>query len=135
MTNSRLQGGVGIGAAIAYFMKCEIPVFVPLVDYSDYDLVIDLNGLQKVQVRTSTYCKPNGNYAVNMKISGGNAKHNKISKSGTDMVYDYLFVHLGDGRTYLIPKFEIAHIKSNIIMGVKYEKFRLDMQAVKAGRL
>lgn len=123
-TNSRMQGGVGVGAAIAYFMKNEIPVFVPLVDYSDYDLVVDLDGLQKVQVRTSYFAR-DGKFLVNMKVCGGNAKGNKTHKLGTDMEYDYIFIYLENGCTYLIPKSEVSEVKSQLTMGKKYEKFKV----------
>lgn len=126
-----MQGGVGIGNAIAYFMGKEIPVFVPLVDYSDYDLVVDMDGLKKVQVRTSSYIRNHGNYAVNMKISGGNAKSNKIHKLGTEMVYDYLFVYLDNGDTYFFPKEDISTIKSQLVICKKYEKYRVGTQVVK----
>ena len=120
-----MQGGIGVGAAIAHFMKNETPVFVPLVDYTDYDLVIELDGLKKVQVRTSTCKSKNGNYAVNMKICGGNAKANKIHRVGSEMIYDYLFIHLETGIKYLIPKVDIASINSQIIMGTKYDKYKV----------
>lgn len=131
-SNSRMQGVVGVGSAVSYFTMNEIPVFIPLSEYTDYDLVVDMGGLKKVQVRTSRFKNEQGRYAVNMKVCGGNAKANKIHKVGSDMVYDYLFVHLDDGRNYFIPKDVIANVRSQIVMGKKYEKYRVSMQVAKA---
>lgn len=126
MSNSRVQGAVGVGKAIAYFTEKEIPTFVPLADYADYDLVIDHDGLKKVQVRTSTCLNSKGKYAVNMRVFGGNAKTGaRMHKLGTDMVYDYLFVYLGDGSQYLIPKPDIANIANQLVITVKHEQYKV----------
>ncbi len=124
-SNSRMQGGVGVGSAIAYFMQEEIPVFVPLVDYPDYDLVVDRDGLKKVQVRTSGCLNSKGKYAVNMRVFGGNATGTKLHKSGADMVYDYLFVYLMNGDRYLIPKADISKITNQLVITDKHEKYKL----------
>lgn len=123
--NSRIQGGKGVGAAIAYFTAQEIPVFVPILEYPDYDLIIDSSILQKVQVRTSEYTNKLGNYAVNMRVFGGNTTGNKLHKSGTEMVYDLLFILLGNGMKYLIPKDDIAHIKSQLVITDKHNKYKV----------
>lgn len=126
MSNSRVQGVVGVGKAIAYFTEKEIPTFVPLADYADYDLVIDYDGLKKVQVRTSTCLNSRGKYAVNMRVFGGNAKAGaRMHKLGTEMVYDYLFVYLGDGSQYLIPKADIANIANQLVITQKHDQYKI----------
>lgn len=126
MSNSRVQGVVGVGKAIAYFTEKEIPTFVPLADYADYDLVIDYDGLKKVQVRTSVAHNSRNKYIVNMRVSGGNAKSGaRMHKLGTDMVYDYLFVYLGDGSQYLIPKTDIAHIAHQLVISDKHNQYKI----------
>lgn len=124
-SNSRMQGGVGVGSAISYFMKEEIPVFVPLVDYPDYDLVVDIDGLRKVQVRTSGCINGKGKYAVNMRVFGGNTTGSKMHKSGTEMVYDYLFVYLMNGDRYLIPKADISSITNQLVITDKHNKYKV----------
>ena len=41
--NTRKQGDVGVGAAIAYFTEQGYMVAVPLTDNQDYDLVIEIH--------------------------------------------------------------------------------------------
>ncbi len=39
--NSKKQGDIGLGAAIAYFTFKGFTVSIPLTDSQDYDLVVD----------------------------------------------------------------------------------------------
>ena len=120
-----MQGGIGVGYAVSHFMSKEIPVFVPMGDYPDYDLVVDMGGLKKVQVRTSGFLNARGKYGVNMRVFGGNAKGNRLHRSGVDMIYDYLFVYLLNGDKYLIPKEDIAHIKNQLVISSKHDKYKI----------
>ena len=51
--NTKKQGDVGLGAAIAFFSNLGYTVATPLTDSQNYDLVVDMDeGLKKVQVKT-----------------------------------------------------------------------------------
>ena len=48
--NTKQQGTVGLGVAIAHYSSLGYVVSVPLIDGQDYDLVVDKDGvLHKVQ--------------------------------------------------------------------------------------
>jgi hypothetical protein len=103
--NTKKQGDWGLGVAIAYFVTEGYHVLIPLTDSQDYDLVIDRDGvLQKVQVKTTTFKAPSGNYSVSLTIKGGNSKRNFIHKVNKDLDYDVLFVVTGEGKRYFMPK-------------------------------
>ena len=50
--NTKIQGSIGLGQAIACFTKLGYIVSVPLNDSQDYDLIVEIdNKLYKVQVK------------------------------------------------------------------------------------
>lgn len=125
-SNSKKQGDVGLGSAIAYFTLCGVCVSVPLTDSQDYDLVIEVDGeLKKLQVRTTDYKNSSGNYVVNMKICGGNSKSSFIQKAGTELVYDYLYVLASDGSRYFFERSVIAGLRSSLTLSKKYDGYRV----------
>ena len=125
-SNSKKKGDAGVGSAIAYFTLCGVCVSIPLTDSQDYDLVIEVEGeLKKLQVRTTDYKNPAGNYVVNLKICGGNSKSNFVHKKGTDLVYDYLYVLTSDDTRYLFERSAIADLRSCLTLSKKYDGHRV----------
>jgi len=123
--NSRQQGTVGLGAAIAYFTQLNQVVSVPLNDSQEYDLVVDVDGkLLKVQVKTTGHKTPHGVYAAMLKTSGGNQSWSGVAKFFDTSKIDILFVLCGDGTMYSIPCNSIIN-KTSINLGKKYEKFKV----------
>jgi hypothetical protein len=105
--NSKKQGNVGLGEAIAFFTRMGITVSVPLTDAQEYDLVVDIGGvLKKVQVRTSLQLQ-NGKYKVDLRTKGGNQSWNRVVRYFQDSHVDLLFALTGDGKAYCIPAGEI----------------------------
>lgn len=124
--NSRKQGEVGLGAAIAYFTRQGITVCIPISESQRYDLVIEEGvELKKVQVKTTYYKKPSGLYEAALKTSGGNQSSSHIKKLDKEAI-DYLFVLTEDGQQYLIPSAEIKGT-SAIILGEKYKQFLVNL--------
>ncbi len=124
--NSKKKGDAGLGAAIAYFAIQGMAVSIPLTDSQDYDLVVEVDGdLKKVQVKTSNRQKKSGGYEVGLRVLGGNTKANFVHKVGTDLVYDLLFVLTGDGSRYLIPKPVISEHRNGLVLGRKYDSFKV----------
>lgn len=118
--NTKQQGDVGLGAAIAYFCSQGTVVSIPLTESQDYDLVVDMgNGLQKVQVKT-TYSLQNGRPRVELKTSGGSS--GRVLKTFDQNQSDYLFVLTSTGARYLIPKSAIGS-KNCMILGQKYAQY------------
>jgi HJR/Mrr/RecB family endonuclease len=53
--NTKKQGDVGLGQAIAWFTRNSYTVSLPLTDSQDYDLIVDKdNVLYRVQVKTTS---------------------------------------------------------------------------------
>lgn len=100
--SSQAQGNIGMGRAIAYFTSKGNTVSLPLNDCQDYDLVVDIDGaLSKVQVKTTRYKAPSGNYIVSLVSSGGSK--GEIYHRVVDSSCDLLFVSSEDGEDYIFP--------------------------------
>lgn len=121
--NSKKQGDVGLGVAIAWFTAEGHTVCVPLTDSQDYDLVIDDGRLNKVQVKTTTVHQ-DGSYVVELRTSGGNRSGTGKTKKFDSTQIDILFVVTDDGTKYLIPSSEISST-CRLSLGTKYRKYRL----------
>ena len=110
--NSRKQGDVGTGYAIAYFLSNGYTVSIPISDSQSYDLVIEKDGrFQKVQAKTCFKKKIQGKcefYNVELRtVSNTRGKKLNIRKLTQDDC-DIIFVVDGDNKKYLIPFVEVA---------------------------
>lgn len=76
--NPRKQGDAGMGIAVGWFASRGYTVCIPLTDSQSYDLVVDMDGLKKISVRTSTRRQTNGRYLVGLRTQGGNKTGFKI---------------------------------------------------------
>jgi hypothetical protein len=120
--NTKQQGNVGIGSAIAYFTMQKAVVCLPLNDSQDYDLIVDINGtLYKVQVKTTRHRAPSGSYAATLKSSGGTSGvvTGNVASSGADL----LFILTQSGTRYLLPREVFSLVKSEITLGDKYKDY------------
>lgn len=123
--NSKQQGNVGIGYAIAYFTKQGYTVSLPLNDSQDYDLIIDVFGiLNKVQVKTTRSVGKYGIYQVCLKSSGGTS--GKIYGKVCDGSCDLLYILCANGDQYLIPKESFKNNQTSINLGKMYVQYRLN---------
>ena len=122
--NSRKQGDVGLGRAIAYFTKLGQTVAIPLTDSQHYDLIVD-NGavLLRVQVKTTRHKADNGSYEVGLRTSGGNKSGNTINYFDNKSS-DILFVLAEDGTEWVIPTSDVE-ARHGIVLGSKYDKHRI----------
>lgn len=121
------QGNVGVAYAIAYYSKLGYTVSIPLTDTQDYDLVVDTgNTLLKVQVKTTTYKKENGNYQLNLKVNGGNRSGIGRTKTFDQNSCDLVFAMTEQFDFYSIPKSEIL-ATSSISLGEKYLPFKVSL--------
>jgi hypothetical protein len=122
--NTKKQGDIGLGVAIAYFVKLGHTVSIPLTDGQEYDLIADICGkLHRVQVKTTSY-KIKNTFSVSLTIKGGNRTGiNKIKKLDCNKVDDIFIVTI-EGSLYLIPVDDLNG-KNCIRLGSKYEKYLL----------
>ena len=122
--NTKKQGDVGLGAAIAYFTKQGFTVAIPLTDSQDYDLIVDrVSFLQRVQVKHTTY-KRGGKFLFSLTVKGGNRSGTgKIKKFDVSKV-DVVFVVTGDGDMYCIPVTSLGGY-SGISLYQYYDQFKV----------
>lgn len=122
--NSKIQGNVGVGSAIAYFTEKGYGVSIPLTDSLDYDLIVDKDGtIDRVQVKTTSYKSKYGIYTINLSVKGGNQSFNTIKKFDNTKV-DSLFVLTEDNEKYFIPSKSID-AKGNLNLGQKYSQYKI----------
>ena len=107
--NPRLQGLIGLGAAIDWFTRNDYFVAVPLNDSQPWDLIVeDANGvLSRVQVKTTTRRSPYGRYVAMLETAGGNQSFS-TRKPFDRTRSDLLFVLTDDDQRYVIPCAEIT---------------------------
>jgi hypothetical protein len=123
--NSKQQGNVGIGQAIAYFTKMGYTVCIPLTDSQNYDLIVENGTIQKVQVKTSNYVVKSGGYEVALGTCGGNQSFNTVKKFDPSQV-DLLFITLGNGQSYCIPTSILPKKdRRTITIGKKYSEYKI----------
>ena len=122
--NTKKQGDVGLGVAIGWLACNGYTVCVPLTDSQDYDLVADIDGLKKIQVKTTTYQVASGSYSANLSVKGGNRTSRGNVKKFNGKKIDFLFVFTGDDTMYLIPTTKLEN-EHSITLGKEYDKFRV----------
>lgn len=117
------QGNLGLGQAIAYYTSKCIPIAIPLNDTQGYDLVIDNGSLKRVQVKTTKFTSPTGDFMVQLRNTGGSSGKSVIrlfDKSKSDI----LFVVTIDGTRYEIPT-SVVNVKNCITLNKDYDIFRV----------
>lgn len=119
--NTKKQGDFGLGRAIAYFTQTGDTVSIPLSDSQDYDLVVDIDGvMNRIQVKSCNRYSDD-TYEIDLRISGGNS--GTTQKFHDELKYDLLFITVGNGDEYLIPRNVISELKCTITVGKKYREY------------
>jgi hypothetical protein len=122
--NPRLQGLIGLGAAINWFSANGYFVAIPLNDSQPWDLVVEdgAGTLSRVQVKTTTSRRANGNYAVSLVTAGGNQSFH-TRKPFDNTACELLWILTDAGDIYLFPT-EVIVAKRALSLCRKYEQFR-----------
>ena len=98
--NSRQQGAIGVGRAIAYYASKGYAVFVPISDVSRFDLVVDTGErLLRIEVKTSR--RADGE--IELRTKGGNRSWTGVVKRVRATDCDVVFavnVATGGEREY-----------------------------------
>lgn len=122
--NSKKQGDVGLGVAIAWFVT-DYTVSIPLTDSQDYDLIVDKeNSLYRVQVKTTSDKTEYGIYKVELRVKGGNKSGTGKIKKFDNKKVDLLFVLTDNGNKYCIPT-KLINSDSTINLGDKYAEYKV----------
>lgn len=119
-----LQGNLGLGKAINFFISEGYIVSIPLNDTQPYDIIVDKDGkLYKVSVKTSRH-KENKNYVVQLRNTGGNRTGSIRQVPFDNTKADFLFVYTIEERCFLIPTEDIQATNS-IVVGEKYKQYEV----------
>jgi len=121
--NSKKQGDLGLGIAISYFSSLGYTVSLPLTDSQDYDLIVDIGELKRVQVKTTSNKNPWGNFTADFRTMGGNQKKYWVKKLDKSKV-EFLFILTSEGTKYLIPTKELKG-NSTVTLGKVYDQFKI----------
>ena len=128
--NTRQQGDIGEGSAIQWFTSRGIAVATPFGHSPDWDLIAEWEGrLYRVQVKTSRFRTPVGNWAVAVCTRGGNQSWSGLVKRFSSERCDYLFAHVGDGRRWLIPASAVEAANAVTLGGPKYSEYEIESGA------
>ena len=130
--HARRQGDLGEAAAIQWLTSIGAIVSFPLFHSPDYDVIADLGGApMRVQVKTSSHrVTSTGHYAVQLATAGGNQSWTGLVKKFDPTRFEFLFVIVGDGRSWFIPSREIEGRRSIRLGGLKYSEFAVDVSRV-----
>lgn len=122
-SNPRLQGLIGVGAAIDWFTRAGYVVSIPLNDNQPYDLVVDdSERLLRVQVKTTTARGRYGNFQLALQTAGGNQSFH-TRKPFDNTASELLFALTDAGDVYVIPCHAIA-ARTMISLCGKYDAYR-----------
>ena len=120
------QGDLGEADAIAVLTRLGGEVCAPLFSAPDYDLVVDFgDGLQRVQVKTSTHSNDVGVFAVGLCTSGGNQSWNGVTRMFDRSRCDLLYALVADGRRWLIPATAVDGRRQIHVGGPKYSEYEI----------
>ncbi len=121
--NSKKQGDVGLGLAVAYFSGLGHTVSIPLTDSQAYDLLVDDGRIKRVQVKTTTEKNVYGRYQVELRTLGGNQSYHTQKKFDSSAV-DLVFIVTEEGTKYLIPVNRIK-ARSRMSLGELTKEFKI----------
>jgi hypothetical protein len=122
----RRQGDAGELSAINWFIERGACVSLPMFEHPDYDLIADFGGrVERVQVKTSV-CRVRDRFVVQLSTRGGNQSWSRTIKYLTRTRCDSVFVHVGDGRRWLIPVSALGGNSAITLGGPKYAEFEVE---------
>lgn len=120
--NRKQQGDIGVASAIYHYTSQGHTVCVPLTDNARYDLVVDMGGLRRVQVKTTGY-QERGFYRVQLSTQGGNRSWDGTKKFIDADECDIVYVYCLDGTVYEFPV-NVAAGRASITLSQKYEEYK-----------
>ena len=123
--NPRLQGLIGLGAAVDWFTRHGYFVAIPLNDSQPWDLVVEdeTGRLSRVQVKTTTRRGGSGKFVVMLETAGGNQSFSTRTPFDAT-ASELLFVLTDEDACYVIPCREITS-RHGLTLSGKYERYRV----------
>jgi hypothetical protein len=127
--NRRQQGDLGEASAIEWLTRQGAVVFAPIGHSPDVDLVACFGSYAvRIEVKTSSY-REGERWSVGIATAGGNRSWNGQVKSFDPSRCDFLFVHVADGRRWLLPTAVMDGARSLTLGGPKYAEYEIDLGA------
>jgi hypothetical protein len=124
--NTRQQGDIGELSAMHWLAGIGGRVAIPVGHNEDWDLVAELDGrVLRVQVKTCSFSRK-GRWEVCICTRGGNRSWSGLVKRLDPTRFDYLFVHVGDGRRWFIPAGSVEARTLMVVGGPKYSEFEVE---------
>lgn len=109
--------------AMSYFTKNGYLVSKPIINSTYYDFIVDDGSvLKKVEVKSSTFKAPSGNYTVSLRTNGGNRSQDTEKKRIDENKCDYVFIYTDDGSEYLFES-SILHGKNSITVNKDMKEY------------
>jgi Holliday junction resolvase-like predicted endonuclease len=123
----RQQGDIGELSAMEWLASKGAHIYVPVGHSPDIDLIAEIDGVVlRVEVKTATHQTPAGRWDVQIATRGGNRSWNGVAKYFDRARCDYLFVHVGNGRRWLIPSGAIEGRTGLTLGGPKYSGYEVE---------
>lgn len=122
----RTQGDIGELSALAWHVEQGAKIYLPWGHSPDVDMVANWGDrLSRIQVKTSSYWR-DGRWEAALATRGGNQSWNGIVKRFAPGRCDELFVHVADGRRWLIPAAHVGGGCAIKLGGPKYAGFEIE---------
>jgi PD-(D/E)XK endonuclease len=123
--NPRRQGDLGEVTAAAWLARAGFGVWIPFGHSPNIDLMAQQgDDFYRVQVKTSTRFL-NGRWEVMLCTRGGNRSWSGEVKKLDPSTFDFLFVVVGDWRSWLIPATALEGRSGICLGGPKYAAFEV----------
>jgi Holliday junction resolvase-like predicted endonuclease len=123
----REQGEIGELSAMEWLASKGAHLYVPIGHSPDIDIVAEMNGrLLRVEVKTTAHQNEAGRWQVHISTRGGNQSWTGTVKYFDPERFEYLFVHVGDGRRWFIPSGALDCRVGLTLGGAKYADFEVD---------
>jgi Holliday junction resolvase-like predicted endonuclease len=120
------QGDQGEHAAVAWLMSKGYPIFLPIGNPPNYDVVAEIDGrLVGVQVKTTRVWQKD-RWVVTLATRGGNQSWNGLVKRFSADRCDYLYAHTACGRRWFIPAADVEGGAGLCLGGPKYAQYEVD---------
>lgn len=128
--NTKLQGQVGLNAAMLYYSSLGYSCYTSAGDQSVIDLIIERDGeTKRVQVKTTTgKARKEFAWDVLLTTQGGNRSWNGIRKKINETPFDILFVLTQSWDIYELSREEVNNRNKLILPSketIKYFKGRM----------
>jgi hypothetical protein len=126
MLAPREQGDFGELSAMSWLASRGANIAIPVGNNRHWDLVAELSGrVLRVQVKT-TRCRRRGRWEVTVATRGGNQSWSGVAKLLDTTRFDYLFIHVADGRRWFIPAGHVGGVSGLRLGGPKYAEFEVE---------